>query len=96
MMVCVSNLSAVPRTGYRVPLPRPGPYTLVLNSDADEFGGDGHKHTADFEAEPAAWRGRQFSGLIDLPPLSTLWFSAPPPSGDEAKNGGGGLKPSSS
>ncbi len=78
MIVCVCNLAPVVRKGYRLPLERAGRYTLLLNTDAAEFGGNAANFTEAFEAEAALWRGRQFSALIDLPPLSTLWFVAPP------------------
>ena len=41
VLVCVANLSPVPRQGYRVGLPFGGRWTEVLNTDATEFGGSG-------------------------------------------------------
>ncbi len=41
MLVCVCNLSPVPRPGYRVGLPRAGAWREVVNTDAAEYGGSG-------------------------------------------------------
>ena len=38
-LVAAANLSPVPRTGYRLPLPRPGRWREVLNTDAEAYGG---------------------------------------------------------
>jgi 1,4-alpha-glucan branching enzyme len=78
-VVCVGNFSPLARGGYRLPLPRPGRYRLLLNTDAAHFGGTGSALFETFDAAAEHWRGRQYSALIDLPPLSTLWYAAPPP-----------------
>ena len=38
-LVCVCNLSPVPREGYRVGLPRSGRWREALNTDAEHYGG---------------------------------------------------------
>ena len=37
----VSNLTPVPREGYRVPLPAAGSWREILNTDAGDYGGSG-------------------------------------------------------
>ena len=65
-LICVSNFSAVPRNSYRLGLPREGHYKLLINTSNSTI--------ADLDSEPVAARGREHSALIDLPPLTTLWF----------------------
>ncbi len=73
-VICVGNFSAVPRKGYRLGLPSPGEYRLLINTDEKAYGGKGkfNKPTVQTVNEPAS--GREYSVVIDLPALSTLWF----------------------
>jgi 1,4-alpha-glucan branching enzyme len=77
-LVCVCNFSAVAREGYRVGLPAAGGYRLILNTDAPVYAGAGERAGASFEAEEQPWQGFAFSAALDLPPLTVLWFHAPP------------------
>jgi len=77
-LVCVCNFSAVARPGYRLPLPAAGTYRLVLNTDAPVYAGTDAPATASLAAEEQPLRGFPFSAALDLPPLTTLWFLAPP------------------
>ncbi len=76
-IVCVCNFSPVPRDGYRLALPITGDYRLILNTDAAVYGGSGSSNVQSITAEEQPWHGRPYSALVDLPPLSTLWFEAP-------------------
>ncbi|MGC0331374.1 1,4-alpha-glucan branching enzyme [Streptomyces sp. SAI-170] len=73
-LVCVSNFSPVVREGYRIGLPRPGRWHIVLDTDAPRYGGSGSA-TAPVIADPAPWQGQDHSTLLTLPPLATLWLS---------------------
>ncbi len=66
-LVCVSNFSAVTRNAYRLGLPRQGNYKLLLNTD------DAGTMT-ELASEPLPSHGREHSLLLDLPPLTTMWF----------------------
>jgi 1,4-alpha-glucan branching enzyme len=93
MVVSVCNLSPVHRPGYRLPLPRPGSYALMLNTDAEAFGGAGVAVADSFDAAAEPYKGLPCSAAIDLPPLSTMWFEAPPPvKADEAEKTDDGEK----
>ena len=61
-IICVSNLSAVPRKDYRVELLGKGKYDLILNSNAEGYGGSNNTSID--------------NDLIDLAPLTTLWFAS--------------------
>ncbi|MGB8508094.1 MAG: 1,4-alpha-glucan branching protein GlgB [Pyrinomonadaceae bacterium] len=78
-IVCVCNFSPITRRGYRLALPRAGVYRLLLDTDAAQYGGDGTTSFASLEALAEPWYERPYSALVDIPPISTLWFEAPPP-----------------
>lgn len=72
--VCVSNMSPLARTGYRLGLPIGGDWDEVLNTDATEFGGSGVGNLGTVTAHPLPRHGLPFSADVTLPPLSTLWL----------------------
>jgi 1,4-alpha-glucan branching enzyme len=73
-VVCICNLSPVPRDGYRVGLPRSGAWSEVLNTDAGVYGGAnvGNMGAVDAEAQP--WHNQPFSAAVTLPPLGVVWL----------------------
>src|SRR5437763_4254290 len=76
-VVCVANLSPVPRHSYRVGLPRGGEWSEVINTDAGEFGGSGVGNGGLITAADTSWHGLDNSAELSLPPLGVLWLSAP-------------------
>ncbi|HEX9843964.1 MAG TPA: 1,4-alpha-glucan branching protein GlgB [bacterium] len=76
-LVCVCNLSPVPRQGYRVGLPRAGRWDEVLNTDAARFGGSGLGNLGAIKAVDVPWHGLPCSAEVTLPPLATVWFRSP-------------------
>jgi len=76
-IVCIANLSAVARHGYRVGLPGPGWYREILNTDAAAYGGTNLGNAGGVEAEPVRIHGLPYSAAFVLPPLSCLWFLCP-------------------
>jgi 1,4-alpha-glucan branching enzyme len=73
-VVCVANLSPVPREHYRVGLPHGGRWRELLNTDAGAYGGSNMGNYGGVEAEDASWQGQPCSAEITLPPLSVLWL----------------------
>ena len=73
-VVCVANLSPVPREGYRVGLPLEGAWEEILNTDSTHYGGTGVGNLGEVKASGRAWHGQPFSAEVTLPPLSVLWF----------------------
>jgi 1,4-alpha-glucan branching enzyme len=65
-LICVSNFSAVTRN-YRLALPREGQYKVLINTN-DATAAEG------LESEPVSAHGREHSALLDLSPLTTMWF----------------------
>jgi len=74
-VVCICNLSPVPRERYRVGLPAAGRWRAVVNTDAAEYGGSGVGNLGDVEAEPVPWHEQPFSAELTLPPLATVWLT---------------------
>jgi 1,4-alpha-glucan branching enzyme len=75
-LVCVANLSAVQRGGYRIGVPRPGRWEQVLDTSSSAFGGEGPESVGDRWADPVAWHGLEQSLALDLAPLSVVWLSS--------------------
>jgi 1,4-alpha-glucan branching enzyme len=74
-VMCIANLTPIPREGYRVGLPAAGTWRELLNSDAAEWGGSGMGNLGAVHAEDRPWHGRPYSAAVTLPPLSVLWFT---------------------
>jgi 1,4-alpha-glucan branching enzyme len=74
-VVCVANLTPVPRQGYRLGLPAPGLWLELVNTDAAEWGGSGIGNFGAVHTDDQAWHGRPWSVSMTLPPLSVLWLS---------------------
>ena len=73
-LVCVLNLSPVPRYDYRVGMPLCCRWREVLNTDATHYGGSGVGNLGGVEAEAMPWHDQPFSALVTLPPLGVVWF----------------------
>jgi len=76
-VACIANLADRAWSGYRVGVPLPGEWTLLLDTDEVTFGGRGRTAPARPVTEAVAWDGFPQSLLLDLPPLSVQWLGAP-------------------
>jgi len=74
-LVAAANLSPVPRTGYRLPMPRPGRWREVLNSDAEAYGGADVGNMGLVVAEERPWGGEGSSAEVTIPPLGVVWLA---------------------
>ncbi len=70
--VVVSNFTPVPRSGYRIGVPRPGFYREAVNTDATVYGGSGVGNLGGIQAEETPSHGQPCSLTLTLPPLATL------------------------
>ena len=77
-VVCIANLSPVPREGYRVGLPQGGVWDEILNTDSAHYGGTGVGNLGAVTAAGRGWHGQPFSADVTLPPLSVLWLRPTP------------------
>ena len=71
-VIVVCNFTPVPRHGYRIGAPAPGPYRELLNSDAGCYGGSGLGNRGRVVAEDVPCHGRPQSLSLELPPLGAL------------------------
>ena len=74
VLVCVCNLSPVPRENYRVGLPRSGRWREALNTDSAFYGGADWGNLGGVDAEPVGWHEQPCSAELVLGPLSVLWL----------------------
>ncbi len=74
LVVCVCNLSPVPRTGYRLGLPRAGRWVEALNTDSSYYGGTNVGSLGGIEAEERPWHDQPWSAEVTLPPLGVVWL----------------------
>ncbi|CAN7192657.1 1,4-alpha-glucan branching protein GlgB [Neorhizobium tomejilense] len=72
-VLVVSNLTPMPRHGYRIGVPAEGPWEVVLNTDAALYGGSNLGQTEAWTERQAA-HGREFSISAVLPPLATVFL----------------------
>ena len=71
-VVCVLNLTPVPRLAYRIGVPSAGYYRELLNSDSESFWGSNVGNWGGAWAESKPWHGRSWSLSLTLPPLGIL------------------------
>jgi 1,4-alpha-glucan branching enzyme len=73
VVVCACNFSPVPREGYRLGLPRAGPWRGLINTDDERYGGSG-VGVGVIVAEEVPTHGQPYSAQTTLPPLSVVWL----------------------
>jgi 1,4-alpha-glucan branching enzyme len=74
VVVCVANLSDVPRHGYRVGLSIGGPWRMLLRTDHERFGGLATE-LPPLAVEPLPWQHRGHSTVLTLPPRTVLYLA---------------------
>ena len=74
LVVFAANLSPVPRTGYRLGLPRATRWKEALNTDSTYYGGSDMGNLGGLDPEPIPWHSQPVSALVTLPPLAAVWF----------------------
>jgi 1,4-alpha-glucan branching enzyme len=73
-VVCVMNLSPVPRYDYRVGMPVCCGWRELVNTDSTYYGGSGVGNMGGVQAEPVPWHDQPFSATLTLPPLGAVWL----------------------
>jgi 1,4-alpha-glucan branching enzyme len=68
-LVCITNFSPVPHESYQLPLPTPGVWREILNTDDVAYGGSGITNES-FAVDIDTDLKRTFR----VPPLSTVWL----------------------
>jgi 1,4-alpha-glucan branching enzyme len=70
-LVVVLNLTPVVRENYRLGVPSPGHWEVILNSDESSYFGSGLE-TRNAVSEPRQWMNKDHSIAVNLPPLSGI------------------------
>ncbi|MFO8011117.1 MAG: 1,4-alpha-glucan branching protein GlgB [Dehalococcoidia bacterium] len=73
-VIGVFNFTPVPRSNYRVGVPRSGFYREALNSDALDYGGSGEGNMGGLASVPIPSHGRFHSLTLNIPPLASLFL----------------------
>ena len=73
-VVCVCNLSPVPRESYRLGLPRAGRWRELLNTDSTFYGGSDVGNLGAIAAGGPPWHEKPQSAELRLPPLGVVWL----------------------
>jgi 1,4-alpha-glucan branching enzyme len=71
-VLAVSNMTPVPRFGYRIGVPSDGWWREILNTDAVSYGGGGIGNAGRVHADANPSHGQPASVSLTLPPLATL------------------------
>jgi len=71
-LVVILNLTPVYRQNYRFGLPIKSNWKEIFNTDATEFFGSGKLNLNTLKPEKEACHGREYSTLIDIPPLGAI------------------------
>jgi 1,4-alpha-glucan branching enzyme len=73
-ILCVYNMTPVPRHNYRIGVPQGGRWRELLNSDAPAYGGSGVGNYGAAETAPMPFEDYQHTLTLTLPPLGALFF----------------------
>ena len=73
-VVFVANLSPVPRSGYRLGLPRACRWREALNTDSTYYGGSDVGNLGAVEPDPVPWHSQPVSAELTLPPLAAIYL----------------------
>ena len=76
VVVCIANMTPVPRDDYVIGLPWVGWWHCLLNTDDPRFGGSGYGGVPGVEADRMGWHGQAASARLSLPPMSVIWLGA--------------------
>ena len=70
----VFNMTPIARDNYYVGVTKPGKYKLVLNSDEERFGGQGHELPKELKAIEMECDKKPYAVCFDLPPYGSAIY----------------------
>lgn len=73
-ILVISNFTPVPRDDFRLGVPSQGTYSLLLNTDDGKYAGADYAVLPQAKTEAIASEGLAQSIVLNLPPLSTLFY----------------------
>ncbi len=77
-IVCVCNFTPVKYEGFVFGLPAAGTLKEILNSDDEQFGGEGVKNEGLIRSRDQGFLDMPASAVINLPAMSALFFEYKP------------------
>jgi 1,4-alpha-glucan branching enzyme len=77
-IVCLCNLTPVPRHGYRIGVPKAGLYRELINTDASCYGGSNAGNFGGIQSDNSPCHALPHSLTLTLPPLSVLLLKCEP------------------
>jgi len=83
-LVVVANFTPVPRSGYRLGVPRGGVHRECFNSDSGLYGGSNFGNQGAVMARDEPWMGKPCCLELSLPPLAVLVLAPPEAAGAPA------------
>jgi len=79
LLLVVSHFTPLVREGYRLGVPAPGIYRERLNTDSEHYGGSNvGMNFCEAVAEPIPAQGHDYSIVLRIPPLSTVFMELLP------------------
>lgn len=76
-IVAVCNFTPVERQNYRIGVPRAGSYKVLLNTDSEDFGGNGKGPYESVKSQKIPMHGFDNSISLTLPGLSVIYLRTP-------------------
>lgn len=74
-VLVVLNMTPMERKDFRVGVPKKKKYKLLLNSSAEEFGGNGAVIPKEISAQKVESNGKEYSISFDLPAYGAVLFT---------------------
>lgn len=76
-IACVFNFAPVDRAEYRIGVPNPGVYHLIMDTSDSNYGGSNHALEESFKAERTECNGFPYSIKVHLAPMAALYIAIP-------------------
>ncbi|MCR5011689.1 MAG: 1,4-alpha-glucan branching protein GlgB [Lachnospiraceae bacterium] len=74
-LIFIFNMTPMELQDYSVGVPKKGKYKLILNSDEERFGGNGHELPAEIKAQEGECDKHPYSITFTLPPFGAVAYS---------------------
>ena len=74
VLVCLFNMTPLPRENYRIGVPFKGRLREIFNSDASDYSGTGDYHNKGLKVSDEGWNGKSHSAIVKIAPLAGVVF----------------------
>lgn len=73
-IAAIANFSGTPHYNFRIGVPHGGTWKVILNTDAEDFGGSGAGSSGEIVTDSTPSHGHEQSLELTLPPYGVLWL----------------------